>query len=825
MTDTRTDRAIAALDRVVTTYPGVIVVAFLIGTAIMASGAGAIESQAGADQFASDVPAQQALEDIEEDFEGGIGSDETSAQLFFRADNVLDRSVLVRILETQHRLETHGTARVQSTSTHATTIATTIDPTAETPEEQRRAIEEATDRDLNEAIDQVSDQLSGQLSTDYNPSARSAAVSLGTITYDVPPSADTDRIASLQRQSVGIVDSVAGNEAGENVLLFGDGILQQEVNTLLGDTAIVVFPAAVGLILIFLLIAYRDPVDMLLGLVSIGVTAVWTFGFMGYAGIPFSDSIISVIPLLLAVGIDFGIHIINRYREERAKGFAIAESMRITTDQLLIAFLLVVITTVFSFAANLVSDLEATQEFGIVAAFGMIAVFLSFGVFLPAAKVLADRGRAAIRFPSFGETPLGSDDSTLATVLSVGVTFARLSPQIVVIGLLLVAAVAGAYGTGVDTEFSEEAFFPSQDRIDLYELLPEPFAPSEYTFIEILSVLEDDFDQGFVDSVTLYIDQSVRDDDALELIDRTVRNPPETFETDDRGRAAATSVVTVLQDQASVDPAFEATVDRNDRLGNQVPDRNVDEIYDELLESPRGDTARAYLAADRGSARIDFQIESDADPSVAVAETRALAERTPLTAVPTGQLVVNEAVIDVLTESAIQSLILAFILTAIVLTVSYRLLEGRLAYGVINLIPVLATVGLLVGTMRAADIPLSPITAPILSISIGLGVDYTVHFTHRFVDEFEERRIETSEQGRTGTAVLAALSVTLSGTGGALTGSMLTTVTGIGVLYVALIPLIQDFGVLLALGVFYAYLMSVLLVPSVVVLWDRYVGL
>ena len=824
MADTRIDRAIEALDRLVTSSPGVVVVLFLLVTAVMAAGAGAIDTQAGADQFASDVPAQQALEDIEEDFEGGIGSDETTAQLFFRADNVLQRPVLVRMLETQHRLETHSTARISSTSSHATVIATAIDPTAETPAEQRRAIEEATDRDLQAAITDVSDQLEGQLSTDYNPSARSAAVSLGTITYDVPASADTDRIASLQRQSVQIIDSVDGNDAGENVLLFGDGILQQEVNTLLGDTAIVVFPAAVGLILIFLLIAYRDPIDVALGLSAIGITAIWTFGFMGYAGIPFSDSIISVIPLLLAVGIDFGIHIINRYREERARGYAIAESMRITTDQLLIAFLLVVITTVFSFAANLVSDLEATQEFGVVAAFGMIAVFLSFGVFLPAAKVLADRGRGAVRFPKFGETPLGSDDSLLANALGIGVTLARLSPQVVVVTLLLLAAVGGAYGTGVATEFSEEAFFPAQDRIDQYELLPAPFSPSEYTFIEVLNVLENDFEQGFVDSVTLYIDQSVRDDDALELIDRTTRNPPETFQTTADGRAAATSVVTVLQDQAGVDPGFETIADRNDRLGNGIPDRNVDEVYDALLDSPRGDTARAYLAADRGSARIDFQIEADADPSVAVADTRALAERTPLTAVPTGQLVVNEAVIDILTESAIQSLILAFVLTAIVLTVSYRLLEGRFAYGIINLIPVLATVGLLVGTMRAAEIPLSPITAPILSISIGLGVDYTVHFTHRFVDEFEARSAEVPEHGRRN-ALLAALSVTLSGTGGALTGSMLTTVTGIGILYIALIPLIQDFGVLLALGVFYAYAMSVLLVPSVVVLWDRYIGL
>jgi len=74
-------------------------------------------------------------------------------------------------------------------------------------------------------------------------------------------------------------------------------------------------------------------------------------------------------------------------------------------------------------------------------------------------------------------------------------------------------------------------------------------------------------------------------------------------------------------------------------------------------------------------------------------------------------------------------------------------------YGLLNLVPVLVTVGLLVGSMRLFDIPLTPINAPILSVSIGLG-DYTVHFVHRFVDEF-----------KTGHAIDEALDITIAGTG------------------------------------------------------------
>jgi len=810
---TAADRAVERIDELVTERPAAVIAAFLLVSVVAAGGVGGITTSAGADQFTQDIPAQRALDDIDEEFETSIGGSATSAQVIVTDDNVLSRSTLIRTLETQARLESRSTLRVSSTTSHADAVARQLDPTAETPGERRDAVAEATPRALRAAIADAdaTGAVAAQVSVDYNPTAQRAGAAIVGITYDLPEAATTARVTELQTRSVAVVDSVPGNDAGENAVLFGDGILQSEVTALLTDTAIIVFPAALILILGFLVFAYRDPIDMAIGLVALLLSLLWTFGFMGYAGIPFSDSLITVFPLLLAVGIDFGIHIVNRYREERGEGLGIEDAMRTTTDQLLIAFLLVTITTVFGLASNVASPFEPNRDFGLVAAAGILFTLIVFGVFLPAAKVLVDRWRERLPIPEFGTTALGTGGSRLGRVLRVGVDLSKVAPVAVVVVLLVGGAAGGAYGTGVNTEFSEEAFFPDEDRLETYSNLPDPLAPTDYTFLRVLTLFEEEFEQGFVGSVTLYVDQSVRDDDALELVDRTTRNPPDTFETTDERRAASTSVVTVIEDRAARDPEFRELVDRNDRLGTGVPDRDVDEGYDALLDSPARDQARGYLAADRGSARIDYTIRPDADNSEAVADVRELAERTPLEAVPTGDLVVNEAVIDRLTESAIRSLIAAFALTAVFLALSYAYLEGKAVYGLLNLVPVLVTVGLLVGSMRLFDIPLTPINAPILSVSIGLGVDYTVHFVHRFVDEF-----------KTGQPVGEALDVTIAGTGGALTGSMLTTVTGLGVLWLAVIPLLRDFGVLLALGVLYAYLCSILLVPSLVVVWDRY---
>lgn len=48
---------------------------------------------------------------------------------------------------------------------------------------------------------------------------------------------------------------------------------------------------------------------------------------------------------------------------------------------------------------------------------------------------------------------------------------------------------------------------------------------------------------------------------------------------------------------------------------------------------------------------------------------------------------------------------------------------------------------------------------------------------------------------------------------------MLTAVCGLGVLYLALIPLVAEFEALLALSIFYAYLASILVLPSTIVVW------
>jgi predicted RND superfamily exporter protein len=137
-------------------------------------------------------------------------------------------------------------------------------------------------------------------------------------------------------------------------------------------------------------------------------------------------------------------------------------------------------------------------------------------------------------------------------------------------------------------------------------------------------------------------------------------------------------------------------------------------------------------------------------------------------------------------------------------------LTGRGSLGVVNIVPIVVTIALLAATMRLLDLPLNALTATILSIAIGLGIDYSAHIVHRFGDEFDESG-----------DLFDALDRTVQGTGGALAGSMLTTTTGTAVLALAITPILGQFGLVIALSVFLSFITAVVVTPSVAVVWHQ----
>ena len=809
-------RYIDVVDGWIAERPRAVILAFLLVSGVFFLGIGGSGTESGTSQFTDDVPEATAFENVNDNFERvTFERSEGTTQLIQSSPNVLSKRSLTRMLRAQHRLKRNPELQVESTTSVARAVARALDPDAERLPAQIRAVERATPAQIDRAVRTAvkrNPRLRASLSTDFNARSAGASATVGVVTHTVvgadgggPGTSGSSPLTEVQQHAVFVVDSVGGD-----ITVFGSGLTSEELSAVIGDSLRLVVPAAAGLILLFLVFAYRDPVDLLLGIVSLAMAVLWTFGFMGLAGIAFSQLLIAVPPLLLAVGIDFGIHAINRYREERVQGTAIGESMRTTTDQLLVAFAIVTGTTVIGFLANVSSELGPIRDFGVVAAVGIVFTFLIFGIFLPAAKVYADGLRERFSLPVFGSRPLGSEDSVLGRLLPVGVWIGRVAPRAFLALLLVSTAWMGYYGAGVDSRFSQDDFLPPEENPAYLEYLPQQLQPQDYTVTETTNFLEDRFQTGEEDTTTVYVEGSLTDDAALESMWRAGADPPDSFVADG-SHARETSIVTVIRAYAERDPAFARLVARNDRNANGIPDDNLVAVYEALLDSPARERALRYITDDYTAARVEYAVEADASQQAVTDDTRAVADRYRFEATATGSVVVLKSVSDVIAESAFVSLVYALVGSGLFLVVVYAALEGRPSLGVVNLLPIAVTVAGIAATMRFLNIPFNVLTGTILSIGLGLGIDYSAHLVHRFAEEYD------------GEDVFAALTATVRGTGGALTGSMLTTVSGIGVLVVAITPILGQFGLLTGVTVLYSYLASVVALPPALVVWSRVV--
>lgn len=799
------------LNDVVVDRPRRVVVAFLLLTVVFSGGIGLVSTDTGAtDAFTEGLEEQEALDAVNQEFADPFEPERESTQLIHTGGNVLTQEALVRELRLLEELTRRDDLRVASANGPATVVARAIDPSATTIPEQRRALESASPTQVRRTVRALRDdpRFSRAVSTDFNPTSASASASITVVSHDVP-AGFTD--ADL-RETQTTIQTITADSPGD-IRAFGTGVTNAETANVIVDSLTIVMPVVVLLLLLFLVVAYRDPIDLALGLLALLMTVVWTFGFLGFSGIPFSQPMISVPVLLLAVGVDFGIHIINRYREEAVKGYEPLEAMREANNQLMIAFVIVTVTTVFGFGANVISDLGPIRDLGIASATGITFTFLIFGLFLPAAKLEVDELREAYGVPEFNSAPISSSDSALGRLLTFPAQVSRYAPIAFVLVLVVTGGMAAAYGSGVDTSFETEDFLPPEELPEYVTELPEPFAPSEYTVTETITLLEDRFSTNQDQSVTIYVQGNFQEDHALEALAAPNDDPPGALAVGEGGSARPTSIVTVIQTQADRDPEFARLVARSDVDGNGIPDRNLERIYDELFASPAGDRAAQYLTPDRRSAQVEYAIDAGSSQGEASADAREFATQFRFAATATGQLVVFDAVTDIIFNSAIEGLILAMVLTGVFLVISYGVLEGKPLLGIVNLFPILIAIAFLLGTMRFLGLSLNALTATILSISIGLGIAYSVHATHRFVDEFNENA-----------DAYESMVITFSGTGGALLGSMLTTSLGTGALALAITPVLGDFGLLTALSVLYSFVFTIVALPPAVLLWERYHG-
>jgi len=131
-------------------------------------------------------------------------------------------------------------------------------------------------------------------------------------------------------------------------------------------------------VLVFL--QFRSIKAVILAHVPVLLAGVWLIGLMGWAGVPFNPANIMTLPLVVGIGVTFGVHILTRFAEEQNPAI-LAKS---TGKAVLVSGL----TTVAGFGSLVVAKHQGIVSLGFVMAAGVSATIVSSLVALPALLML-----------------------------------------------------------------------------------------------------------------------------------------------------------------------------------------------------------------------------------------------------------------------------------------------------------------------------------------------------------------------------------------------------------------------------------------------------
>lgn len=184
--------------------------------------------------------------------------------------------------------------------------------------------------------------------------------------------------------------------ADVNVGLTGGPVLAvDEMDTYRKDVAVSTIAGFFSVIVLFM-ISFRRVLGPLLAGVCLAMAIAFTLSF---AALTFGHlNLISIVflEILIGLGIDFGIHLISRYDEERTYGMESGPALEAALGLTGRASAAGATTTALAFMATLFADFQGIREFGVIAAVGILFCLATMLLVLPAMVVIADRGRGGL---------------------------------------------------------------------------------------------------------------------------------------------------------------------------------------------------------------------------------------------------------------------------------------------------------------------------------------------------------------------------------------------------------------------------------------------
>lgn len=530
-------------------------------------------------------------------------------------------------------------------------------------------------------------------------------------------------------------------------------------------------PVTLLFILLVLYFGLRSLRAVLFPVLTVVISCIWTFGLMGLLGVKISI-ITSVIPILLvAIGSAYTLHMMNRIYETKAKKGE--NTLKKAISFIIVPIFFAAITTLFGFMSFVFgSYLDMISKFGIFTSVGIAVALLLSITFVPALMSFS-------RNNTRNTTKTSEADSQLLTRFLKAITRTVFNhpERIVWIWIFLILIfILGIFRLERSVNITD--YFKKDNPIRITE-----------------NILQEKL--GGTSPVYISIKGDLLQPEVLKMIRKT-----EDYLTSFPEVVHAQSIADLIEEMHFVMGEGRTIPDDKEKISNLWFLLEGQDVLQRLVNYEKNE---AIIHATFGSDEMDKMRDfvSKMNAFFIANETENISFE--LSGMPSLLLCFDESIL----RSQLQSLALAIIL--VLLAVS--LLGRSFKMGFFAITPILSTLCILYGFMGIVSIPLDLATVLVGSISIGIGIDYSIHIMNQVnADRKQGRSLQT------------AISHAIQISGKSIIINVFSVSAGFLVLILSSLVPLQRFGILVAVTMLGSGFGSVTLLPSILLIHEKLIN-
>ena len=557
-------------------------------------------------------------------------------------------------------------------------------------------------------------------------------------------------------------------------------------------------------VLALFLLAFRRPEALLFVAVPLVLGVAWTLGLASWYPGRLTQVTMAFGAILVGLGIDFSVHLYNRYLEEMNRGAQVREAIRVAISETGPGIIAGAMTTIIAFFGMMITSFVGFRELGLVAGMGIFCCLVAVLMTLP--PLLAHAGAG----------PMGKFTARPMSTFGLRRFYFTVAayPRITVVVGLVVVIFLGLHAReiGFEDDF-RQLRQPSNEATALRDRIKSRFqVPSS----QVIVILKNETLEGVLaDNDRLY--QNILAAESLyPLIAKdSLRYFAPSPETQRRALARMADYdlervrnsIRRQAEQNRLSPAvFDPFLERQalSRIDEQGPPIDLSSLTNDERLRAFTRLSQRYITNEGGDTwrvvtRLYPPPTPDWESGIPGPFLEALSEGLTVQPEITGPTIIQQELRRIITADLAITVLVVLAAVFLYLVIYFESI-GR---AVLSLIPVCMALLCMLGTMHLLGMKLHYMNIIALPMIVGIGVDAGLHLLQRYYED--ERRNLRAAITRTGRAVVI---------------TSMTTMLGFGSLSLAHFQGLRELGLLAIIGVLYTMFGALLVLPAVLRMLD-----